>query len=85
MRSLYFVHKDVEERVPSKRWDRSNCTYGSVRSKGSTYYTRLDELSQRVAYIGSVPLPSRFAYYGLQKVIVGDVTRIPPALDCESQ
>jgi hypothetical protein len=46
MRSLYFAHKDVEEGVPSKRWDGRNCTYGSVRSKGSTYYTILDELSR---------------------------------------
>jgi hypothetical protein len=54
MRSFYFAHKDVEERIPCKRWDGRNCACGIVRSKESTCYIILYELSQGVAYIGLV-------------------------------
>ena len=79
MRSLYFAHKDVEEGVPSKRWDGRNCTYGSVRSKGSTYYTILDELSRGIAYIGVVPITVEMCMLRL----IWASRRIPTAQDCE--
>jgi hypothetical protein len=86
MRSLNFAHKDVEERVPSKKvgWEE---LYLWIKSDRMDRHTILywSSSPRGLHILDRFASPSKCAYYGLQKVIGGRASRrSPPAPDCES-